>query len=116
MGMQLWLKSGLVSNLINGWKVGRFFGSWVAGEADLSCRLGFGLSTGLFFGLAHGGGAVIKHCILRLILSLYNHIPWYYARFLDYAVDRILLRKVGGGYIFIHRSLQSYFASLYQYQ
>jgi len=28
------------------------------------------------------------------------------------ATDRIFLRKVGGGYIFIHRLLQEYFASL----
>ncbi|HYU75307.1 MAG TPA: hypothetical protein VEL31_21780 [Ktedonobacteraceae bacterium] len=28
------------------------------------------------------------------------------------ATERILLRKVGGGYIFIHRLLLDYFASL----
>jgi hypothetical protein len=32
--------------------------------------------------------------------------------FLDYATECILLRKVGGGYIFIHRLLQDYFAAL----
>jgi hypothetical protein len=31
---------------------------------------------------------------------------------LDYAAGRIFLRKVGGGYIFIHRMLMEYFASL----
>lgn len=31
---------------------------------------------------------------------------------LDYATERILLRKVGGGYIFVHRLLMEYFASL----
>jgi hypothetical protein len=30
---------------------------------------------------------------------------------LDYT-DRIFLRKVGGGYIFIHRMLMEYFAAL----
>jgi len=30
----------------------------------------------------------------------------------DYAADRIFLRKVGGGYIFIHRMLMEYFAAL----
>jgi hypothetical protein len=39
-------------------------------------------------------------------------MPLNYPRFLDYAYDRILLRKVGGGYIFVHRLLQDYFASL----
>jgi hypothetical protein len=31
---------------------------------------------------------------------------------LDYATDRIFLRKVGGGYIFIHRMLMEYFVAL----
>ena len=31
---------------------------------------------------------------------------------LDRATKRIFLRKVGGGYIFIHGLLQEYFASL----
>lgn len=35
----------------------------------------------------------------------------YDARFLDYAAQRIFRRKVGGGYIFVHRLLQGYFAS-----
>jgi hypothetical protein len=30
----------------------------------------------------------------------------------DYAADRIFLRKVGGGYIFIHRMVMEYFAAL----
>jgi hypothetical protein len=38
--------------------------------------------------------------------------PWRYARFLDYCVERIFLRKVGGGYIFVHRMLMEYFAAL----
>jgi hypothetical protein len=39
-------------------------------------------------------------------------IPWNYVGFLDYAADRIFLRKVDGGYIFIHRMLMEYFAAL----
>jgi hypothetical protein len=35
-----------------------------------------------------------------------------YDALLDYAADRIFLRKVGGGYIFIHRMLMEYFAAL----
>jgi hypothetical protein len=56
--------------------------------------------------------ACIQHYALRFILYRNDHIPWNYARFLDYAAERVLLRKVGGGYIFIHRLLQDYFASL----
>ncbi|MBW4599392.1 MAG: protein kinase [Calothrix sp. FI2-JRJ7] len=66
---------------------------------------------GLLFGVAAGGGeACIKHFILRCILYFNGHIPWNYARFLDYATERIFLRKVGGGYIFVHRSLLEHFA------
>jgi hypothetical protein len=36
-----------------------------------------------------------------------------HVKFLDYAAERILLRKVGGGYIFIHRMLLEYFAARY---
>jgi hypothetical protein len=32
---------------------------------------------------------------------------------LDYAAERILLRKVGGGYVFLHRMLLDYFAARY---
>jgi hypothetical protein len=38
--------------------------------------------------------------------------PLNLVRFLDHAISRILLRKVGGGYIFVHRMLLEYFASL----
>jgi hypothetical protein len=39
-------------------------------------------------------------------------MPLRYVRFLDHAARLNLLHKVGGGYIFIHRSLQEYFAPL----
>ena len=39
-------------------------------------------------------------------------LPWDCVSFLDYAAERILLRKVGGGYIFLHRLLLDYFADL----
>jgi len=39
-------------------------------------------------------------------------MPLHYSAFLDYCAERIFLRKVGGGYIFVHRLLMEYFASL----
>jgi hypothetical protein len=66
--------------------------------------------SGLLIGLVITGEAWIKHLILRLICYAKGYIPWNYARFLDYATDRIFLRKVGGGYIFIHRLLMEHFA------
>jgi|GEM_PF-614543 len=70
-----------------------------------------GLAGALFGG--EGSGVVcIKHLILRFILWRDGCIPWNYARFLDYAADRIFLQKVGGGYIFIHRLLMEHFARM----
>ena len=62
-------------------------------------------------GLTPAGLSCIQHFALRLILYRNNKIPWNYARFLDYAAERIFLQKVGGGYIFIHRMLMEHFAS-----
>ena len=97
----VWLIVGLIGGLTGGLIVG-FIGGLIAG-----------LIGGLIAGLNTGGKACIKHFALRLVFYLYNnYIPWNYARFLDYAADRILLQKVGGGYIFIHRMLMEHFAEM----
>jgi hypothetical protein len=71
----------------------------------------FGLVFGLLGGLGGGGMALIQHFALRWVLWHAGSLPWNYSRFLDYAAERILLRKVGGGYIYIHRQLLEYFAT-----
>jgi eukaryotic-like serine/threonine-protein kinase len=38
--------------------------------------------------------------------------PFRFIKFLDQCAGLILLKKVGGGYIFIHRMLLEYFAEL----
>jgi DNA polymerase III delta prime subunit len=81
-----------------------------------SLGLLFGGAVLLFIGLAYGGLAVMRHYALRLVLALSNHAPLNYVPFLDHAAERILLRKVGGGYIFVHRMLLEYFASLEEEQ
>jgi DNA polymerase III delta prime subunit len=79
----------------------------------------FGLSVGILLGVIGGlvggensGLIVLQHFVLRVIFWIRGYIPWNYARFLNYAADRILLKKVGGGYIFIHRLLLEHFAQL----
>lgn len=54
----------------------------------------------------------IRRSLFRFILWYKGYIPRNYVRFLDYAAERIFLRKVGSGYIFIHRTVLEYFASL----
>ena len=71
------------------------------------------LTIAVFLGICSPGGfACIQHFVLRIVLYRSGKIPWNYARFLDYATERIFLQKVGGGYIFIHRLLLDHFASL----
>jgi hypothetical protein len=95
---------GLLVGLSSGLLAGGFFG--------LGAWLQVGLFVGLIAMLGFGLGAFFQHFALRFWLWRTGSLPWDYPRFLDYAADRILLRKVGGGYIFIHRLLLDYFASL----
>ena len=64
--------------------------------------------------MRNGGITYIKHHVLRILLWRNNYAPWNYIRFLDYAAERVFLHKVGGGYIFTHRLLMEYFATLSQ--
>jgi hypothetical protein len=59
-----------------------------------------------------GGQASLQHLILRILLVQGRAASWKYVRFLDEATDRLFLRKVGGGYVFVHRLLLDYFADL----
>jgi hypothetical protein len=79
--------------------------------------LGVGLVSGLVFGLdvgiTHGGKAFLQHFGLRLFLICRRWAPWRYERLLNYAADLLFLRRVGGGYVFIHRLAQDHFAARY---
>jgi NACHT domain/CHAT domain len=74
------------------------------------------LTTGIFFALGpllsseSNYHTALGHFTLRLILYHADRIPWNYARFLDFASDRLLLKKVGGGYLFYHRMLMEHLA------
>ncbi len=74
----------------------------------------FGVGSGLLFGLILSGLIFLRYYILRFVLWRAGHTPFRYVRFLDYAADRVLLHRIddGYGYIFIHRLMQDYFASL----
>jgi hypothetical protein len=68
------------------------------------------LILGLFFGLSFGLYAAVQHYALRFLLR--KSFPWKAVPFLNNATDRVLLRRVGGGYGFTHRLLMDYFADL----
>jgi tetratricopeptide (TPR) repeat protein/GTPase SAR1 family protein len=73
----------------------------------------YGLIAGVLLGgLACGWDVCVRHFTLRALLWRAGSFPMNAAHFLDYAVERILLRKIGGSYIFVHRLLLEYFALL----
>ena len=101
-------RNAILGALLVGLFVGLFIGAFFGLSEGLSIGLGFGLMAGLHY----GGAACIQHVILRFMLNKNGDIPWDSIRFLDYCAERIFLRKVGGGYIFVHRLLMEYFAGL----
>ena len=107
------IKIGLIGGLIYGLILAPL-GLLGSAEGVIIVGLFGWLLGGLIFGLKNGGATCIKHFNLRRILYRKGRIPWNYARFLDYATDRLLMKKVGGGYIFYHRMLMEHFAQRHQ--
>lgn len=115
VGFGLWLFVGIIDSLV--------FESILRLISQLNNDLNFGLMDSLTFGVLsgliggliggvkYGGAACIQHFTLRWILYQKNRIPWNYAKFLDFASDRRLMKRVGGGYIFFHRMLLEHFAN-----
>jgi eukaryotic-like serine/threonine-protein kinase len=97
-GLAVGLVSGLVSGLVAGLVVGLVVG------------LVSGLVLGLFFGLGFGGVACLRHLAVRGLLACYGFAPLRYVRVLDEATDRLLLRRAGSGYLFVHRLLLEHLA------
>jgi hypothetical protein len=71
----------------------------------------FGLVLGLLSGFSYGGLDVVYHYTLRGLLKVFKLGPWVYIPFLNYVVDLGFLRRVGGGYVFLHKDLMEHFAS-----
>lgn len=110
-GIRLSTRNGLVLGLISAgiaWLITGLF-VWESGWAWL---LVTGLIVGLLVGLLNGGLACLRHYVLRFLLWRSGAMPWHYVRFLDEEAGCILLRRVGGGYSFVHRLILDYFASL----
>ncbi len=81
-------------------------------NSDVVYGVGDAVTVAYLFWLINGGFATIQHLMLRIRLWKTRYAPWNYPRFLEYAYERILLRRVGGGYVFVHKLLLDYFASL----
>jgi hypothetical protein len=72
----------------------------------------FWTAFGAFFGFAAGGGsAFIKHSVLRLLIYTNHKAPWNYARFLDYASERLLMKKSRWWLHFLSSNVDGIFCS-----
>ncbi len=105
----LWLSTR--NALVNGIILGTALGFVITFIGDVTLGITYGVSLGLLAVFWYGGLDVLQHFLLRFILWQSGLIDWKLNSFLDYSVKRIFMRKVGNGYIFIHRILQDYFAS-----
>jgi hypothetical protein len=93
------LSNGLFVGLISGFSGGLFVG-----------MVGVML-IGILGALLAGTYSFIQHFALRRLLAHYDYLPWVLVPFLEFTKERLLLRRVGGGYIFIHRTIMEYFAA-----
>jgi hypothetical protein len=111
-GVAFGLLFGLIYGPILFLILGDAYRSSFPANSGLIYGLSDGMIVGSFFWLLSGGIACVQHTLLRLLLWRRGSIPWNYVHFLNYASDLGLLHRIGGGYIFFHRLLQEYFATL----
>jgi DNA polymerase III delta prime subunit len=122
LGLQDWLNSGLSTGLSTGLsdvrdELGNGLSTWLS---PLGSGSNIGQGYGLLLGVCSailvcavtGGLSTLRHYIIRLLLWRSYTFPLNAPRFLDDATTRIQLRRVGGGYSFVHRLILDYFASL----
>ena len=107
-GIWLSAKNGLMVALLFGLLFALLSPIWLVSLSWLFLGLLMAVAAGFIYGWA----SLLKHLGLRWLLWQNGRMPLNYTHFLDYAASLVFLRKVGGGYIFMHRLLQDYFASL----
>lgn len=97
---------GLLGTAIESLEYGPIFGTVLGAAAGLIFGQAFGLVGG-----RTGIAAFLQHFTLRFFLWYLNLLPWKLVAFLNEATERLLLRKVGGSYIFVHRLLRDVLAT-----
>ena len=115
-GIQRSCKNALLASLLLGTLFGLATGLsfYITRGFDSAWRGGlwYAFLGALGGGLVFGGYTGLQHLVLRLVLYREGVIPRDYVRFLNYATERIFLRRVGAGYVFIHRLLLEHLAKL----
>ncbi|MEU4536203.1 NACHT domain-containing protein [Streptosporangium sp. NPDC023825] len=109
--VRLALRVGLAWSLITG-----FVANYVAGAAPAESLppAAYGVLVGVAFFLltfvSIGGGPLLEQLVLRFELARFQCFPWPCLPFLDFMTECLILRKVGPGYIFVHRELLDFLA------
>jgi phospholipase C len=106
-GLVLGLTFGLALSLLYGYSDDDLFEAVIPGVIS---GAGLGLFCGLVAGLIGGGLFASKQFVIRLLFWMCGAVPFKCVSFLEFATEQLFLRKVGGGYIFVHRSILEYFA------
>jgi hypothetical protein len=103
-----------VANAVHTGRI-RLSGSYAGPGISLIETLQDSLLLGTVLALAalfwNGSLDLIKHYTLRRLLHRERHLPWRLGEFLDYSVRLLFLRRIGGGYLFVHRFLREHFAA-----
>ena len=69
------------------------------------------LSWMVLGGLLYGGAAWLQHAAIRVLMALEGSLPLRAVEFLEDAESRALLRRSGGGYVFVHDLFRDHLAS-----
>jgi NACHT domain len=105
-----WLSNGLAIAFALGAAIGALFALGIGIRVGLAVCMVTTAFVLLLSAVEGGGRGYLQHAIVRIFLVLNGAAPWRYVRFLDYAVERIFLRKAGDDYVFLHRLLMEHFA------
>jgi hypothetical protein len=109
-GLIYWLSGGLAYGLSYALSYGLSYALTNGLRDGLSIGPLIGMSGALLICMLTGGLATFRHYTIRSLLSRSHTFPMRAPQFLNDATARILLRRVGGGYSFVHRLLLDHLA------
>lgn len=110
-GFTITVLNGLIFGALGGLVGGVFFGVFRIAAKGLLGSVLDGAVFGILFGMFDGGDAFLLHYTLRFWLWCSGAIPLRFVVFLEGMANRLLLRRVGGNYVFVHRFLLEHFAN-----
>jgi DNA polymerase III delta prime subunit len=105
---------GAVAGVVRGAVAAAVAAAEVAAEGAAVFRAVAAAVGGAILGVVVDAGVcVFQHYLLRLLLWRSGRFPYNITPFLDWTAQRALVQRVGGGWRFVHRTLQERFAERY---